>query len=86
MGLGPEGLDWPPRRALVGSLDKNWIARHWPEPPADASPKLFHLAPPDQRFSDFLQGDEPVLLHNMHPERSRIKSQLPGRRCRCFLG
>jgi len=86
VGLGPEGLDWPSRRALVGSLDKNWLARRWPEPPVNASPKLFHLAPPDQRFPDFLQGDEPVLLHNMHPERSRIESQLPGRRCRCFLG
>ena len=85
-GFGPEGLDWPSRRALVGSLDKNWLARRWPKPPANASPRLFHMASPDQRFSGFLQGDEQVLLHNMHPERSRIESQLPGRRCRCFLG
>ena len=86
MGFGPEGLDWPSCRALTGNLDKNWLARRWPKPPADASPRLFQLAPPDQRFPGFLQGDEPVLLHNMHPERSRIESQLPGRRCRCFLG
>ncbi len=86
VGFGPEGLDWPSRRALVGSLDENWLARRWPMPPADASPQLFHMAPPDQRFSCFLQGDEPVVLHNMHPEHARIESQLPGRRCRCFLG
>jgi uncharacterized protein YjbI with pentapeptide repeats len=86
VGFGPEGLDWPSRRALVGSLDKNWLARRWPMPPVDASPRLFHMAPPDQRFSDFLQGDEQVVLHNMHPEHACIESQLPGRRCRCFLG
>ncbi|XOF35010.1 MAG: DUF2169 domain-containing protein [Candidatus Electrothrix sp. YB6] len=86
VGFGPEGLDWPSRRALVGGLDKNWLARRWPKPPADASPRLFQLAPLDQRFPGFFQGDEPVLLHNLHPERSRIESQLPGRRCRCFLG
>ncbi|XCN73030.1 MAG: DUF2169 domain-containing protein [Candidatus Electrothrix aestuarii] len=86
VGFGPEGLDWPSRRALAGSLNDTWLAHRWPKPPSDASPQLSHLAPPDQRFPDFLQGDESIRLHNMHPERSLIESQLPGRRCRCFLG
>ncbi|WPD21989.1 MAG: DUF2169 domain-containing protein [Candidatus Electrothrix scaldis] len=86
VGFGPEGLDWPSRRALTGSLNDTWLAQRWPKPPQNASPLLSHLAPQDQHFSDFLQGDESIRLHNMHPERSLIESQLPGRRCRCFLG
>uniref|UniRef100_UPI004057685C DUF2169 family type VI secretion system accessory protein n=1 Tax=Candidatus Electrothrix sp. TaxID=2170559 RepID=UPI004057685C len=86
VGFGPEGLDWPSRRALAGSLNDTWLAHCWPKPPSDASPQLSHLAPRDQRFSDFLQGDESIRLHNMHPEHALIASQLPGCRCRCFLG
>lgn len=85
VGLGPEGLDWPSRRALVGTLDKNWLAHTWPKPPLDASADLLLLSPPDQRISNFFRGDEQVILRNLHPQRSLITSQLPDRRCRCFL-
>ena len=86
VGFAPEGLDWPSRRSLAGSPDEEWLGHRWPEPPADASPGLFQLAPVDQRFPGFIHGDEQVVLRNMHPSRPCIESQLPGRRCRCFLG
>jgi uncharacterized protein YjbI with pentapeptide repeats len=85
VGLGPEGLDWPSRRALVGTLDKNWLAHTWPNPPLDASADLLLLSQPDQRIPNFFRGDEQVILRNLHPLRSQIRSQLPHRRCRCFL-
>lgn len=71
--------------STCGTLDADWLTNHWPGPPADFDPELFHLAQKEQRGQGRFRGDEPVLVTNMNAEYPRLESRLPGLRLRLFV-
>ena len=76
--------DWPQRAQYLGNFDDAWLRNRWPYFPEGTDPEYYCIAPPDQRFSGYLRGDEKLHIENMHPLRARIDSTLPGKRCRLF--
>lgn len=84
-GFAPLGLDWPERVKKLGTFDKKWLNEGWPGYPDDYNFGYFNVAPEDQRIEDFWTGNEKVEIKNMNPERSRIRSQVPGIKPRGFI-
>ena len=84
-GFGPLEVGWTQRIALAGSYDEKWLDDGFPGYARDADPAFFSMAPADQRIDGFFTGDEPFLLENMHPTRSKIAGFLPGIAARTFL-
>lgn len=89
-GFGAYELSWPQRQAKVGTYDDAWLKERWPYFPQDFDWSFFNAAPTDQWLrapedKPFFRGDESVELLHMHPERPRIKAQLPGVRGRTFV-
>lgn len=85
VAFGPIPADWPFRRAKVGTYSKHWKATRWPWLPLDFDWSHFNATAPDQWFDGYLQGDEMVVLRNMHRARSTYETRLPGVRARVFL-
>jgi hypothetical protein len=66
MSFGPVGRNFHPRYKHAGTYDQQWldnIAPFWPE---DFSYDYFQCAPADQQ-TQFLQGEEEVVLENLTP-------------------
>lgn len=84
-GLGPYDLIWPQRYSKVGTYDEEWLNTRFPGFAKDFDPAFFNTAPEDQQIHGFFQGDETFFCENLHPEKSKIHSQLPGIRPRCFI-
>lgn len=78
-------LDWKFRKDKSGTYDDNWERTRWPYFPDDIEKSFFNTALPDQWFSDYLKGDEEIVIKNMHPTKSLIKSYLPGIKVRSFI-
>ncbi len=83
--LGPWPMHWPQRAARLGTYRKDWLKKHWPWLPEDFDFRHFNAASDDQMVEDYLRGDEPVELVNLHPDHAHLKTCLPGVRARCFL-
>lgn len=86
----PAALDavdvmWEPRSLLAGTYDEKWQQERFPGFADDMDWAFHHMAAEDQRFKDFLQGDEAYEIYNMHPQMPVIKGQLPGVKSRCFI-
>lgn len=77
--------DAPSRTCHLGQFDEGWRKTRWPHLPLDTQPDYFQAAPKDQQASRYFRGDEPLEIHNMHPHRALIQSQLPGVRCRLLV-
>ena len=73
------------RKSLLGTFDKKWLDKRWPHLPVDTDPDYFQVAPEDQRFGGFLQGNELIELENMHARIPHIESRLPALRARVFV-
>jgi uncharacterized protein YjbI with pentapeptide repeats len=89
-GFGPYDVSWPQRQAKAGTYDDAWLKERWPYFPRDFDWSFFNAAPPDQWLrapedKPFFRGDESVEVSLMHPDRPRIKAQLPGVRGRAFV-
>jgi uncharacterized protein YjbI with pentapeptide repeats len=84
-GLLPMDVSFAQRRERAGTYDGRWYGEHSPGLAPDAAPTFFNVAPEDQWLGGFLDGDEDVLIENMHPERPRITGKLPGLAARCFV-
>jgi len=82
--FSPYPETWTQRQSLLGRFDDSWLAEKWPFFPVGASPDYFSMAPEDQRLTGFFQGNEALVIVNMHSERARIESCLPGLRARIF--
>lgn len=67
-----------------GTFNEDWLLNESPYYPADIDWLYFNLAAPDQQSEHYFNGDEVFTCTHMHPEKSIIKSQLPGLRVRCF--
>ncbi|OYO27934.1 DUF2169 domain-containing protein [Janthinobacterium sp. PC23-8] len=75
----------PARSSELGQFDGRWLQHSWPHLPDDTGLAYFHSAPPDQRFSAYLQGDECFSLQGLHPQQTVQNGHLPGLRARCFV-
>ncbi len=84
-GFGPYGETWPQRRSVSGTYDDKWLAEVYPGYPDDMDFAAFNTAPEDQRTQGTFQGDEPVVIENMHPEKAVLETHLPGVLARCFV-
>lgn len=80
-GLGPIGRGWPLRKRLLGATPRRAIEAPIAEIPADFDWSYFNAAPLDQR-TDFLRGNEWILLEGLHPSLPRFRTCLPGARGR----
>jgi uncharacterized protein YjbI with pentapeptide repeats len=85
VGLAAFGGAWPQRTRHFGPFDQAWLTDRWPYYPHGTSLEYCLTAPSDQRLDRFFTGDEPVVIHNMHPTESRLENRLPGLRVRLFL-
>jgi len=83
-GFGPMGMGWPGRLKGLGTFDDAWKKLAWPAYPDDFNFLYFNRAPADQRIEGWFRGDEPVETDHLHPERTYIRSRLPGVRVRGF--
>lgn len=73
------------RIAFAGTYDKRWLRTRWPFFPEDFRWEYFQAAPEDQRIKGYWRGDEAITLFNLHRQRDRLKTSLPGLRPRVFL-
>ncbi|MFH1135202.1 MAG: DUF2169 domain-containing protein [Pseudomonadota bacterium] len=84
-GFGPHDQSWPQRASKLGTYDKKWLRTAWPFFPDDLNWTFFNTAPEDQQMEGFFQGDETCAFENLHPQKPRLESRLPGLRQRCFV-
>ena len=78
-GFGPIARAWPARKRLLGSTPRSTLEGRIAEIPAGFDGTYFQSAPPDQQ-TDFLRGDEGIVLEGLHPSLSRLETRLPGLR------
>ncbi|HEY7776727.1 MAG TPA: DUF2169 domain-containing protein, partial [Kineobactrum sp.] len=78
-------LTWAPRQRLGGTYDDEYLRTTMPDPADDLDWGFFNDGAPDQWLDDFLQGDEPWVLENLHPEHPKLSGHLPGIRARVFI-
>lgn len=84
--FAPINARWPARARRMGkAYDANYQKERAPFYGADFDGSFFHAAPADQQLEGFLRGDEPVVLHNLHPEHAVLETRLPGLRPRVFI-
>ena len=77
---------WPQRARLIG---KNYGAAYKktraPFYADDLDWHFFHSGPADQQLAGYLNGDEEIVLKNLHPEHAELRTRLPGVRPRAFV-
>jgi hypothetical protein len=76
-GLGPIARAWPARRRLLGATPRRVLEGRVAEIPSPFDWSYFQAAPVDQR-TDFLRGDEWIMLEGLHPTLPLLRTRLPG--------
>ncbi len=84
-GFAPLHSLWQPRRAKMGTFNKQWEEHRWPWFPEDMDWSLFNAAPPALQRSGYLKGDETLVMENLHATIPNYRCQLPALRSRCFI-
>ncbi|MFL5344438.1 MAG: DUF2169 domain-containing protein [Hyalangium sp.] len=84
-GAFPVLPDWKSRLKRAGTYDKKWLSQRWPYFPEDFDGSFFNAAPEDQWIEGFWRGDEELVLQNLHPKHSVLRTRLPALRARSFL-
>ena len=70
----------------LGTYDEKWLIYNWPYLPDDFDIQAAYAAQKDQHLKEgFFNGNEQIVLENMHPKNPLIKTQLPGIRARGFI-
>lgn len=72
-------------RKLGGSFDRTWQEKIAPALPLDSDPRIYCVAPEDQRMAGFFTGTEPIRVSGMTPDPAGYEGQLPGLRARAFV-
>ncbi|TQV85893.1 DUF2169 family type VI secretion system accessory protein [Aliikangiella coralliicola] len=67
-GYGFSAPNWLPRRQYAGTYDERWQKERAPYLPLDFDRRFLNAAHPDLIYPGFLQGGEPILVRNMHPD------------------
>ncbi|MDP2801264.1 MAG: DUF2169 domain-containing protein [Phreatobacter sp.] len=73
------------RLQYAGTMDGEWQRLDFPGLPVDADPRLFLVAPQDQRREGFFDGDEPFLLRGFSAAVPEVTGRLPAMRVRAFV-
>lgn len=76
-GFAPVPPAWSPRLERAGTFDRAWQTTRWPDLPADFDYAFYNSAHPDLIYPGFVQGNEAVRFHNLHPH-STLNARLPG--------
>ncbi len=77
--FGPISRGWPLRKRLLGTADRKALDRPIAEVPAGFDWAYYQSAPIDQR-TEYLHGNEWIILDGMNPAHGHIQSYLPGAR------
>lgn len=83
--FGPMGALWPERHAKLGTYDDAYLRTRFPGFAADFDWSYYNVTPRDQQLEAYWEGDETIVLENLHPNRSRIEAKLPSLWGRCVL-
>ncbi len=79
-------LTWPYHfKKKMGTYDFDHVDKRGFSLADDIDFSLFNVAPPDQRVPEYFEGDEELVVENMHPDRRQLEFKLPGYAARCFL-
>lgn len=78
IGFAPMAPSWPLRSGALGDLVGEWDHRRWNERPlpVDFDGGYFNAAPLDQHQDEPFQGDEEILLENLHPDIPLLVTRL----------
>ena len=76
-GFGPIARAWPARKRLLGATPRRALEGPVAEIPSPFDWSYFQAAPVDQR-TDFLGGDEWIVLEGLHPALPLLRTRLPG--------
>ncbi|MDI1482689.1 DUF2169 domain-containing protein [Polyangium sp. y55x31] len=76
-GFGPIARAWPARKRLLGSNPRTALEGRIAEIAPGFDGAYFQAAPLDQQ-TDFLRGDEHIVLEGLHPSLPRLVTRLPG--------
>jgi len=81
--FGPINPQWKSRAAKRGK--KVSFPREIWQYADDFDASYFQSAPADQQLSGYLNGNEEIILQNLHPSKPVIRTHLPGLRSRIFV-
>lgn len=81
--FGPLNPQWKSRAAKRGR--KVSFPREIWQYADDFDVSYFQSAPADQQLNGYLNGDEEIILQNLHPSKPVIRTRLPGLRNRIFV-
>lgn len=76
-GFGPLACHWQPRASYAGTYDDHWMKNRQPLLPEDFNEHFYQCAPSDQQASNFLVGNEPVLLSGLTQHSKTLQFLLP---------
>ncbi|MHB8885016.1 MAG: DUF2169 family type VI secretion system accessory protein [Methylovirgula sp.] len=85
VGLGPIDMQARDRMKYAGTFDKAWQENIAPHPPLDTDPRVYSMAPEDQRIAGYFVGDEPLRVYGMTGDEPSYAGCLPGLRARAFV-
>ncbi|SCY20812.1 DUF2169 family type VI secretion system accessory protein [Desulfoluna spongiiphila] len=69
---------WEPRASRSGTYDDEWERRRMPLLPEDFDPGFYNAGSSGFALAEWLKGDEPVALYNLHPDHEKLHFTLPG--------
>lgn len=85
-GFGPFDVTWAQRWPKMGTYDSKWVREQLPGLAKDMDLSMWNAAPEDQQLANgFFEGNEDILIQNMHPDIPHIEGRLPGIIGRCFV-
>jgi uncharacterized protein YjbI with pentapeptide repeats len=84
-GLAPIDFTWPQRFSRAGTYGQEWLQTRYPGYADDLDWRIWNVTAPDQQRDEPWVGDEEVLFENLHPDRPRIETRLPGLKGRAFI-
>ena len=85
VSFAPLDVSRAQRLSKAGTYDQEWLDKLYPGLAKDLDWGFYNLAPADQQIAGFFRGDEELVMHNLHPEKSELRTRLPGVQMRCFL-
>ncbi|MBL8736752.1 MAG: DUF2169 domain-containing protein [Planctomycetes bacterium] len=83
-GFGATAADWEPRRSMIGTYGRDYVAKHWPWLPPDFDFAHYNAAPRDQQVEGHLRGDESLTFTNLHRSHPELTLTLPDSKAKLF--
>jgi len=77
-GFAPLAPWWGPRARYAGTYDERWRAERHPLLPRDFDPRFWQCATPALIVAPWLDGEETIVLENLHPRHPHLAVRLPG--------